>query len=734
MNTRRTVFLIEELDCAEEVRQLRVELERVAGVEQLDFDVMGHRMVVTFADESLSEDDIVSRIGRLKMRARVVDESAGSGQATDPGDRASAAAARQEWSRVGMAVAAGILLVVACVVHGISAPSWSVAFGLETLDATTHLPLASRLLYIASLIFSGWFVVPKAWLALRRLTADINILMCIAAVGAVAIGQWFEASVVTFLFSVSLLLEHWSLGRARRAIASLLDLAPTTVRRKECCTGDIEERPIEQIVPGDTIVIRPGERIALDGVIMTGETSVDQSPITGESLPIAKQPGEQVYAGSLNVDGAIELQVTHAANDTTLARIVHMVQEARSRRAPTEQWVEQFARYYTPAMILLAIGVAVVPPLVTGLAWPLAIYNALVLLVIACPCALVISTPVSIVSALTVAARHGVLIKGGRYLETAAHLKAIAIDKTGTLTEGRPEVRKIVPLNDHSRQELLERAAAMEAGSTHPIAQAVLRCASDEDVAVRSAESYRALAGRGAEGLINGKPYWIGSQRFMKEKTPHTDEATVQSDALENSGHSVVAIGTADHVCGLIGVADVVRKESRTAIRRLQAMGIEHVVMLTGDNPIAARAVADAVGIEEFFAATLPEEKVRHVERLGERYGVVAMIGDGVNDAPAMAASSLGIAMGAIGTDAAIEAADIALMSDELVRVPWLIQLARKTLRVIKQNIAIALGLKLIFIGLTIASAASLWMAIAADMGASLLVVMNGLRLLRTRG
>jgi len=709
-------------------------LEQVAGIVQLDFDVMGHRMVVTFAGESLSEDDIVSRIGRLKMRARVVDGSTGSGAATDPTSPSSEDRVGQEWSRLGMTVAAGVLLVVAFAVHAISAQSVTVAFGLETLETVTQLPLASRLLYVASLIFSGWFVFPKAWLALRRLTADINLLMCIAVVGAVAIGQWFEAAVVTFLFSVSLLLEHWSLGRARNAIASLLDLAPPTVRRKECSTGAIEERPIGDIVPGDTIVIRPGERIALDGLITNGETSVDQSPITGESVPIAKQPGEQVYAGSMNVDGVIELQVTHAANDTTLARIVHMVQEARARRAPTEQWVEQFARYYTPAMIALAIVVAVVSHFGGGLAWSPAIYNALVLLVIACPCALVISTPVSIVSALTVAARHGVLIKGGRYLEAAAHLKAIAIDKTGTLTEGRLEVRKVVPLNDHSRQELLERAAAMEAGSTHPIAQAVLRCASDEEVTVQAVEGYRALAGRGAEGMINGKHYWIGSQRFMNEKSLDAGKAAEQCDAIELSGHSVVAVGTADHVCGLIGVADVVREESQTAIRRLRSLGIDHVVMLTGDNSATARAVADAVGIDEVFAATLPEEKVRHVERLRERYGVVAMIGDGVNDAPAMAAATLGIAMGAIGSDAAIEAADIALMSDELMRVPWFIQLARKTLRVIKQNIAIALGLKLIFIALTIASAASLWMAIAADMGASLLVVMNGLRLLRTRG
>lgn len=733
MTTRQTIFLIDELDCAEEVRQLRAELERSAGIEQLDFDVMGHRMYVTFEAESISEDDIAARIAGLKMRARVVPGSAGSANASDPTNQRPPESAWQRWGRAAMTAAAGSLLLIAAAIHAVSAQSLPAALGLESVPAAGAVPLASRLLYVTSLLLSGWFVIPKAWLAVRRLSADINLLMCIAVVGAMVIGQWFEAAVVTFLFSISLLLEHWSMGRARRAIASLLNLTPATTRRKDPRTSAIDECPIGQIAVGETIVIRPGERIGLDGVITVGQTSVDQSPITGESLPLARQPGEQVYAGSTNLDGAIELQVTHAAHDTTLARIIHMVQEAHARRAPTEQWVEQFARYYTPAMILLAIGVAVIPPLVSAWAWSAAIYNALVLLVIACPCALVISTPVSIVSALTAAAHHGVLIKGGRYLEAAAHLKAIAIDKTGTLTVGRPEVRQVIPLNQHSRRELLERAAAMEAASTHPIAEAILRCAGDEKVDVPPVDGFQSLAGRGAEGEINGKTYWIGSQRFMNERTPDAGEAVDQSEAIARSGHSVVAIGTDDHVCGLIGVADVVREESLASIRDLRSLGIEHIVMLTGDNPATAKAIAAAVGIDEFFAGALPEEKVRHVERLRERYGKVAMIGDGINDAPAMAAADLGIAMGAIGADAAIEAADIALMSDQLSRLPWLVQLARRTLWVIKQNITIALGLKLIFIALTLASAASLWMAIAADMGASLLVVMNGLRLLSSR-
>ncbi len=733
METQRTLFLIDELDCAEEVRQLRAELERVAGIEKLDFDVIGHRMYVTFDAASISAAEILQRISGLRMQARIATGPEGVAQASPSPARPAGVAATYYWGRSGQTVASGMLLLAALAIHAITAGSLPIALGLESHEGATVIPVASQLLYLASIILSGWLVVPKAWLAVRRLTADINLLMCIAVAGAVAIGQWFEAAVVTFLFSVSLLLEHWSMGRARRAIASLLDLAPPTARRKEPPSGEIIELPLEQIVPGDTIVIRPGERIGLDGVISAGQTSVDQSPITGESLPFARHPGDQVYAGSMNIDGAVEVRVTHAVNDTTLARIIHLVQESHASRAPTEQWVERFARYYTPAMILLAIGVATVPPLVTNLAWAQGIYNGLVLLVIACPCALVISTPVSIVSALTAAAHYGVLIKGGRYLEAAAHVKAIAIDKTGTLTVGRPEVRQVIPLNNHSRAELLERAASLEASNTHPLAQAILRCAENENVTVQPVHRYQALSGRGAQGAIRGREYWIGSQRLMQEKTSATDDAARHSDSLERAGHSVVAIGTADHVCGLIGVADVVREESRDAIHNLRTLGVEHVVMLTGDNRVTAAAIAATVGLDEFFAEQLPEEKVEHVRRLRGQYGVVAMIGDGINDAPAMATSNLGIAMGVIGTDAAIEAADIALMSDALARVPWIMRLARQTLAVIKQNIAIALGLKLVFIVLTLASVASLWMAIAADMGASLLVVMNGLRLLGSR-
>ena len=410
-----------------------------------------------------------------------------------------------------------------------------------------------------------------------------------------------------------------------------------------------------------------------------------------------------------------------------------MVEEAQSRRAPSEQWVERFAKYYTPAMMVLAAAVVVVPPLFFSAVWVEWVYRGLVILVIACPCALVISTPVSIVSGMTAAARNGVLIKGGMYLEAAGRLRALALDKTGTLTYGHPEVQQVVPFNSHTPKELLERAAAMEAHSEHPLARAILRKAQDEGIVVSGAEEFQAIKGKGAEAKIDGKPFWIGSHRLMEEKGQETAEVHDKAKELEDAGHSVVAIGNAQHVCGLVSVADGVRDNASEAVRMIKRLGVRKVVMLTGDNKGTANAVAKAAGVDEFQAELLPEDKVEAAESLVSRFGNVAMIGDGVNDAPAMAVATFGIAMGAIGTDAAIETADIALMSDDLSKLPWLIRHSRRTLKIIKQNITFALGLKLVFIALAIFGKASLWMAIAADTGASLLVISNGLRLLGGR-
>jgi Cd2+/Zn2+-exporting ATPase len=554
--------------------------------------------------------------------------------------------------------------------------------------------------------------------------------MVIAILGAGLIGEWLEGATVAFLFALSLALESWSVGRARRAIAALLDLSPPSIRllRTDGAEFDV---PVAEAKPGDHFLVPGGERIALDGRVVDGASAVDQAPITGESVPVEKAAGAEVYAGTINGDGTLTVEVTKAAHDTTLARIIRMVEEAHARRAPSEQWVERFARIYTPAIMLLALAVALVPPLLFAGSWEGWFYRALVLLVIACPCALVISTPVSIVAALASSARAGVLVKGGAYIELPARLKAIAMDKTGTITRGEPVVVRVLPLGSHTEQQLLARAAALEARSTHPLARAILRYAKEAGIPQEPATDVQVLKGKGLSGSFDGEDFWLGSHRYAIERGQHTAETTAAAESLESEGKTVIIIGNARHVCGLIAVADTIRPEARQIVADLHAAGIRHVVMLTGDNRVTAQAIAREVGIDEVRAELLPEDKLHQIERLVAEYGEVAMVGDGVNDAPALARASLGIAMGAIGSDAAIETADIALMTDDISRLPWLIHHAKRTLAIIRQNIAFSLGIKAAFLILTFAGMASLWGAIAADVGASLLVVFNALRLLR---
>ena len=553
----------------------------------------------------------------------------------------------------------------------------------------------------------------------------MSLLMSVAVIGAIVLGEYFEASAIIFLFSFSLLQESWSVGRARRAISALIDLSPAMARYLSGSNNEILESPVELVPVGATVLVRPGEKIPLDGVVTKGGTAVDQSPITGESMPVEKSEGDDVFAGTINGNSAIEIRTTNSADDSTISRIIRMVDEAHSRKAPSEQWVEKFARYYTPIMLALAVCIALVPPLFAGGEWSSWFYRSLVLLVIACPCALVISTPVSIIAALTATARAGVLIKGGIYLEKPAHLGAIVFDKTGTLTYGSPSVQEIIPMDDHSEQDLLRCAAALEMHSTHPYAGAILGKAKAAGINIAPAEEFTLVQGKGAEGKVNGRKYWIGSHRFMHEKGSELPDFHKKAEELEAQGKSVIAMGTDDHVCGLISLADEVKDTSRSTIEAIKSLGIKRVVMLTGDNQETARVVAQSLGIEEFESDLLPEDKVKIVERLVEQHGEVAMVGDGVNDAPALAMSSLGIAMGAAGTDAAIETADITLMSDDITKIPWLIGYSRRTLRVIKQNISFALGLKLLFIILALFGKASLWMAIAADMGATFIVIFN---------
>lgn len=717
-------FKIQGMDCAEEVNALKGTVGKVPGVTRLVFNLIEGTMSVEYDRGPMDEQAILDAVRKAGLEAKSVDE-------TRPSDVRTAE--ESWWKKRGRAVlcwSSGALVLLGFLAH--ARMHGDLLHALVGGEGMAHheFPLPVILLYAAAAVAGGWFVAPKAWLALRRLRADMNLLMTIAVIGAMAIGQWFEAGTVAFLFAFSLLLESWSVGRARRAIRSLVNMTPPTARYLCPHDGDIMEKPVAEVPLGATVLVRPGERIPLDGIVTKGRTSVNQAPITGESIPVSKEPGGEVFAGTINEDGAIEFKSTKPAADTTLARIIRMVEQAQSRRAPVEQWVEKFARYYTPAMIGVALLVAIVPPLLGGL-WFRWFYEALVMLVIACPCALVISTPVSIVAALTAAARAGVLIKGGAYLEAVGRVNVFALDKTGTLTKGHPEVQEIVPLSGHTRIQLLARAAALEAHSEHPLAAAILRQARVENVAPMVAQDFRALKGRGAEAMIAGRLFWVGSHRLLHDKDVEESEIHAQAQRMEDAGHSLVVVGSDRHVCGLISVADTIRPEAAALVRRLKAAGVRHVAMLTGDNQGTADAVGRAVGVDEVRSELLPEDKMRAIQEIQRNHGPVAMVGDGVNDAPALATATIGIAMGAAGTDAAIETADIALMSDDLARLPWLVQHARRSLRIVRQNILFALGVKAVFMTLALAQVATLWMAIAADMGASLLVIFNALRLLQ---
>ena len=725
--TTQLRYSVAGMDCAEEVGALKQTVGTLPGVINLDFNLLNGTLTVHCDEQGPDDAAIRASVRRAGLLATPVDSS--DVTSTDPTHE------RRGWRdhRLVLCVTAGVLIVAGYLTHAAAHGGLLHALIDNTTTPTHHVPPITNLCYAVATLAGGWFVLPKAWAAVRRMRPDMNLLMMLAVVGAMGIGEWLEAAMVSFLFALSLLLESWSVGRARRAVKALLNVAPPAARYLCPHDGEVLERPVRDVPLGVTVLVRPGERIPLDGVVTRGESNVDQAPITGESLPVAKTPGDEVWAGTINQSGAIAFRVTRPFEETAISRIIRMVEEAQSRRSLSEQWVQTFARYYTPAMLLGALLVALVPPLLFGGAWSKWFYEALVLLVIACPCALVIATPVAIVAALSAAAGAGVLIKGGVFLETAARLRVIAIDKTGTVTQGRPEVQRIIPLNGHTEIELLERAAALETHSGHPLAQAIMQTAADRGIVVPSAEAFRLIQGRGAEGLVLGRLFWLGSRRLLLEKGLATDDIQQQFAAMEDQGHSVVIIGNDSHVCGLIGVADTVRAEAAAAIRGIRAAGVDHIVMLTGDNTGTAQAVARAVGIEDVRAEQLPEDKLRVVEDLVRSSGPTAMIGDGINDAPALAAATLGIAMGAAGSDAAIETADIALMSDDLTRIPWLIRHARRTLRIILQNIAFALTIKAFFIALTLMHHGSLWLAIAADMGASLIVIFNALRLLHPR-
>jgi Cd2+/Zn2+-exporting ATPase len=713
-------FLVHGMHCAEEVAALKKELgPLVGGPENLAFDILGGKLTVA-AGAPADNKQIADAVSRAGMQAAPWDDATPAAKSSNAG----------AWSLRGILTAtSGIATVAGFVCHATLAGGVTTALSGTEAEAVHAVPWPAKILYSMAIVSGVWFVLPKAANAIRRLRPDMNLLMTIAVAGAVGIGEWLEAATVAFLFALSLLLESWSVSRARRAIGALLDLAPT-IARVRGSDGVETIMPPTDVPVGATLIVKPGERFPLDGHVVAGISHVNQAPVTGESRPVEKGIGDDVFAGTINGDGALTIESTKDAGHTTLANIIRMVSEAHSRRAPSEQWVEKFARIYTPTVMLLSLVILLVPPLVFGAAWSVWIYSSLVLLVIACPCALVISTPVSIVAALTAAARAGVLIKGGVFVEAPARLRAIAFDKTGTLTEGKPTVVEMVPLSEHDEGELLERAAALESRSEHPLAQAILTHANERGVSAEPAEDLQVIRGKGATASYQGRTFWLGSHRFLEEREQETEAVHDQLEQMSAEGRTVVVVGNEDHVCGLIALADEVRPESRAAIDELRDVGIERLIMLTGDNLATAQSVARQTGVDDFRAELMPQDKVDLVSRLVDEFGSVAMVGDGVNDAPAMARATLGIAMGAAGSDAAIETADIALMSDDLSKLSWLVRHSRRALRVIRQNIVFALGLKALFVILTFAGLASLWAAIAADTGASLLVIVNGLRLL----
>jgi Cd2+/Zn2+-exporting ATPase len=692
-----SVFRVEGMCCGEEAAILRRRLTPITGVEDVSADIVGQRLHVKYDAALLSTNHIVEAVGETGMRAWLEHEE----PVASPSSR----------SR-GLLVAA-------------SAATLAVGLGLQLAGVAEPLAVASL---IAAAVTGGVFPARRAIGSLRGRELDINVLMLVAVIGAMFLGEWAEAGTVVFLFAIAQWLEARSMDRAREAIRALMDLTPDEARVRHA--GHEELVPVDRIAIGSVMLIRPGEKIPLDGQVALGRSDVNQAPITGESLPVDKGPGDEVFAGTINGHGALEVTVTRRRRDTTLARIIHLVETAQAQRAPAQQFIDRFARYYTPGVIALAILIATVPPL-AGASFQEWLYRALVLLVVSCPCALVISTPVSIVSALAGAARRGVLVKGGIHLERLAGIRVIAFDKTGTLTRASVRVTGIRPSPGVSDAELLAMAAAVESRSEHPIADAIVAEARERKLTFDAASNVRALPGLGAEGQVAGAAVLCGNVRLLNERGLLDAAARAQAEEIAATGASPIVVTRDGRVMGVIAVADELRDVAADTVELLHRQGIQRVVMLTGDQEAAARAVASRLAIDEVHAGLLPEEKVAAVQDLRRRYGPIAMVGDGVNDAPALAAADVGIAMGVIGSDAALETADVALMTDDLPRLAYAIRLSRATVRNIHANVAVSLILKAAFLALAVSGMATLWMAVIADTGTSLIVVANAMRLLR---
>lgn len=707
MDLQETKFRVEGMDCEDEVKAVRVALNKIPGVQKVESNILSSEIRVIHAADT-SSIDLIKKIESTGLR---VNSNTQDAQKKDVSPLL---------KRAWIVLASGAFLTVGLCLGWLSSPNLWVL----------------RTLYLASILIGSTLIAPKALRAARQFSLDMNVLMTVAAVGAIGIGEYAEAGAVVFLFALSEWLESFSLERARRSVQALLKLVPeTTLVRLP--SGEFSEVAVSEVKVGQIIRIRSGERISLDGIVKRGQSSVNQAPITGESLPIEIKENDRVLAGTINGEGSLDVEVTKAHEDTKIAQIIRLIEDAQKQKAPTQRFVDVFAKYYTPIVFMLALVVFLVPPLLLQADWSVWIYRALVLLVIACPCALVIATPVSVVSGLTAMARRGVLIKGGAGLEAIGKLRALAVDKTGTITEGIPKVLRIISLNGSKEEEVLSIAASIDAHSTHPLAQAVVLEAKKRSLILKESLDYRSISGRGAEALIDGHVFFVGNHKFAHEYAVCTDELEKILATLEDQAQSVVVVGHRPHpgckgeALGVLGLADAIRSDAKEAILSLHQAGIESVIMLSGDNQRTVDSISKQVGIDEAYGDLLPDEKVLKIKELKTRFTSVAMIGDGVNDAPAMATASLGIAMGASGTDTAIETSDVTLMQDRLTGISEAIQMGKRTLGVIRFNTGFALMTKLLFLGLSMTGHTSLWLAIAADTGATLLVIGNALRLLK---
>jgi Cd2+/Zn2+-exporting ATPase len=698
---------VEGMDCADESEIIEKKMKSLDGVKDFDINLMTQQVKISYNPSFISVQDIIKAVAETGMRASTARAKEEKGRAWWKENR-----------QILSLIACGILIVIAFLSNLFGIPE---LFGILETD---------KLIYGLAVLIGVYYPAKMGILALRTLTINIRLLMTVGAIGAILLGFWEEAALLVFIYSLGDVLEAYAVDKARGAIRALMELVPkeALVRRN----GTEIILPTEEIDVGDVAIVKPGEKIPMDGKVITGTSFVDQSPITGESIPVEKKFEDEVFAGTINQRGSLEIRVTKKSSDTTLARIIHSVEEAQAKKASYQRLAERFGKYYTPAMLVLGIVVAVIPPLFFGGNWQSFIYRGLVVFVVSCSCGLALSVPVAVVAAITNAARNGILFKGGTYLEAAQELKAIAIDKTGTLTIGRPEVTDIVSYNSFSEEKVLALAGSIESRSEHPIAEAIVRKAKEAEIPLlQSIRDFEAMAGLGVRASIDGDLYYVGSSRLFQEKGVSLTQAQDEKiSRFENEGKTTVLLGNQQRVLGILAVADKLRVEAGESIKTLKRSGMK-TVMLTGDNERTAKVIASQAGVDEYSAKLLPEDKVEAVKKLKMRFGKVAMVGDGINDAPAMAVSDVGIAMGAAGSDVAIETGDIVLMSDDLSKISYALRLSRKSVNNIRQNIIASLAIVAFLVPTALIGWMSLVPGILLNEMSALVVIVNALRILK---